>query len=263
MQENIREMTVAPEHAAHVIRDADSKGWYLLERNSTPDGQERLRFAPRGAMQLQATPQAPGYGSHMPMGAPRVDPNTAWLELLGLLGFLGIGYLVAGRTNDGIIRLVGFLGVIFVAWTIAGVLRLVLIGFCLMPFIFLAQIAIPIWSALELKKVIEAQNANNGYPMYQLTGIGKVWCAMFSTQFKVMFIMLGGCIAMVTLLLGWVAYERNFNRPMEMFSATYPPYNPAIETLGAASQTAISQTMQAEIIQTPTPRPSFAPSTPP
>lgn len=106
-----------------------------------------------GSQQLQPM----GYGQQ-PYYQPRpVDPNTAWLELLGFLGFLGIGYLVAGRTNDGIIRLVGYMIFTFVGWAIVGVLSLAIIGLCLIPVMLGAQIGIPIWSAITLKNDLERQ----------------------------------------------------------------------------------------------------------
>ncbi len=86
-----------------------------------------------------------------------VDPNVAWLELLGFFGFLGIGYLVAGRVNDGIIRLVVFWILLGIGWTVTAILTALLIGICLIPVMLLISFGVPIWSALELRKELEAQ----------------------------------------------------------------------------------------------------------
>lgn len=77
------------------------------------------------------------------------DPGTAIvLEiLLGLLGFLGIGYLYAGYTTEGILRLIGW----WIALGIGAVLVVVTFGIgslCLIP----VMIAVPILSGLALKK---------------------------------------------------------------------------------------------------------------
>jgi hypothetical protein len=90
-------------------------------------------------------------------GVAPIDPNVAWLELIGLIGFLGIGYLVAGRTNDGILRLIGFMAFLFVGWLITAILIAVIIGICLVPVMLVAQVAIPVWSALQLKAELDRQ----------------------------------------------------------------------------------------------------------
>lgn len=87
----------------------------------------------------------------------RKDPSTGFLlELIpGLFGFLGIGYLYAGRTNDGIIRLAAFLIYNLLAWTAIAVLSIIVVGLCLIPVQLAIQIGVPIWSALQLRKEME------------------------------------------------------------------------------------------------------------
>ncbi|GIW08685.1 MAG: hypothetical protein KatS3mg060_3490 [Dehalococcoidia bacterium] len=119
------------------------------------------------------SPQAPGAPVDQPAVAPapeasiprytpeivgeRKDPSTAFLlELIpGLFGFLGIGYLYAGRTNDGVIRLAAFLIYNLLAWTAIVVLSIVVVGLCLIPVQLAIQIGVPIWSALQLRKEME------------------------------------------------------------------------------------------------------------
>jgi hypothetical protein len=81
------------------------------------------------------------------------DPNTAFLlELLpGLIGFLGIGYMYVGRTNDGVLRLVLWFVGLAVAWVITAVLAAVVVGIACIPLVAAAQIGVPIWSAITLK----------------------------------------------------------------------------------------------------------------
>ena len=85
------------------------------------------------------------------------DPSTAFLLelLLGLFGFLGIGYLYAGRTNEGLFRLVVFLIYNLVAWMTILVLSFVVVGICLIPFQLAVQVGVPIWSALRLRRELE------------------------------------------------------------------------------------------------------------
>lgn len=85
-----------------------------------------------------------------PASMTQRDPQTAMvIEIVaGLLGFLGIGYLYAGKTNQGIIRLI-------VWWVVLGLLGLsifIAIGICLLP---IAWIAGPIVSGIMLKKELE------------------------------------------------------------------------------------------------------------
>lgn len=154
MEMNKREFTVPMEDVGKTIQQANDKGWQLSGQTQTEDGQVRLEFVPKMNMAMAAAGQ---YGG-MPVPKPP-DPNMAWLELLGLFGFLGVGYLVTNRVNDGIIRLVGFLAFVFIGWFVASLLTIIVIGLCMMPFLLLAQIAIPIWSALTLRGELEAEAA--------------------------------------------------------------------------------------------------------
>jgi len=100
----------------------------------------------------------------------QVDANLALIiELLaGFFGFLGIGWIYAGKTDEGVKRLILFLvGMIF-GWIVAAVLTLVVIGLCLIPVLLALQFGLPIWSALDLKKNLEQQTAYAAqYGIYQ------------------------------------------------------------------------------------------------
>jgi hypothetical protein len=139
------QMTVQPDEVNAAISKGLSQGWSLVNSMPQEDGTVLLMFQ-RTAVQ----PYASGV-------AGPIDPNIAWLELIGFLGFLGIGYLVAGRVSDGIIRMVAYWVIMFVGWTIVALLTIVIIGFCLIPVMLVVQFGIPIWSALELRKSLEAQ----------------------------------------------------------------------------------------------------------
>ena len=83
------------------------------------------------------------------------DPNTVFLiELIaGFFGFLGVGYLYVGRSNEGIIRLILWLLYDVIAAIIISLLIPTLIGpFCCIPIQLIIQIGIPLWSANALKK---------------------------------------------------------------------------------------------------------------
>ncbi len=84
------------------------------------------------------------------------DPNTVFLiELIpGLFGLLGIGHIYVGRTSDGVVRLVLWLGFVWGAWIVAWLFTAVLVGICCMPFILAAQVGVPIWSAYNLKNTL-------------------------------------------------------------------------------------------------------------
>jgi membrane protein insertase Oxa1/YidC/SpoIIIJ len=88
------------------------------------------------------------------------DPDTAFLiELVGgFFGLLGLGYIYAGRTEDGIIRLIIWFIVIGGGWLLAVILTTVLIGCLLMPLLLAAQVGVPIWSASQLKKSMTPQD---------------------------------------------------------------------------------------------------------
>lgn len=146
MNNPYHQMVVRPDEVNATITRGLSQGWTLVSSTPQDDGQVLLQFQ---------RSLAPARFSGMPGQA--VDPNVAWLELLGLFGFLGIGYLVAGRVNDGIIRLVVFWILLGIGWTVTALLTMVLIGFCLIPVMMLISLGVPIWSALELRKELEAQ----------------------------------------------------------------------------------------------------------
>lgn len=148
--DNRFEMLVEAEKVSDAVNEGSTKGWKLVTSEQAEEGKMRLVFEPANTMIPRVS------AGNMP-DRP-VDPNVAWLELIGLLGFLGIGYLVAGRTNDGIIRLVGYLALMVVGWTVVSLLTLVVIGLCLIPVMLVIQFGIPIWSALELKKELDAQS---------------------------------------------------------------------------------------------------------
>ena len=82
------------------------------------------------------------------------DPNTAFLiELVGgFFGLLGLGYFYIGRSNDGIIRLIGWIIYDVIAFIVISALLTVLIGLFCLPFQLIIQVAIPLWSANALKK---------------------------------------------------------------------------------------------------------------
>jgi TM2 domain-containing membrane protein YozV len=92
--------------------------------------------------------------SYQPYQQSPKDPNTAFLiEFVGgFFGLLGLGYLYDGRTNDGVVRLIVWLLVLFGVWLVVGLLSAVIIGICLIPVAFALQVGIPLWSANELKK---------------------------------------------------------------------------------------------------------------
>jgi hypothetical protein len=87
-----------------------------------------------------------------------VDKNLAFImELIGgFFGILGIGYMYSGLITEGLIRLVAWLAIIIFAWTCIIVLSFCYVGICFIPIMVVAQIAVPIWSALEIKKKLEA-----------------------------------------------------------------------------------------------------------
>ncbi len=97
-------------------------------------------------------------GRAQPLGAKRVDPNTAFLlELVpGLLGFLGIGYMYAGRTNEGVIRLIAWFAYDVMAFCMISLLLTVFIGLACIPIQLIVQIGVPLWSAYVLKGQLES-----------------------------------------------------------------------------------------------------------
>lgn len=105
--------------------------------------------------QQQSGYQPPFYAdvqeqAYLPAPHRAKEPSTGLLlELLGLVGFAGIGWLWAGRTGIGLLMLFGF-------WVFLGIeimLLFVLVGFCMVPFNFV----IPVASALLIQKYLREQ----------------------------------------------------------------------------------------------------------
>jgi TM2 domain-containing membrane protein YozV len=82
------------------------------------------------------------------------NPETAFLIefLAGIFGLLGVGYLYAGQTNEGVVRLVVWLVYTILAWVVIGLLSAILVGVICIPFQLVLQIGVPLWSANRLKK---------------------------------------------------------------------------------------------------------------
>lgn len=91
----------------------------------------------------------PGYPPPQQATAPK-DPTTAlMLELLGYLGFLGIGHIYAGKTNRGIALLISWL-----VYLTASVLLI----FCLVGcFMFIAWLIVPPLSGIWVKNEMEKE----------------------------------------------------------------------------------------------------------
>jgi hypothetical protein len=86
------------------------------------------------------------------------DQDTAFLiELIGgILGFLGVGYIYAGLTNAGLVRLIGYwvvMTLVGVAFSIFAVITFGL-GSCLAPVLFIPHVIVAYFSADDLKKSI-------------------------------------------------------------------------------------------------------------
>ena len=86
---------------------------------------------------------------------PAKDPSVALLiELVGtLFGFMGFGWIYAGHTNQGIIRLLVWLGVVLVAAIITA-LTAGLFGCAWLP----VQIVAAVVSGLQVKQAVERDN---------------------------------------------------------------------------------------------------------
>jgi hypothetical protein len=98
----------------------------------------------------QYTPQPVTYG----YGTPK-DPTVGLLlELIGYLGFLGIGHIYAGKTARGIGLMVGY----WVYLICSGLLTVLLIG-CVM---LVAALAVPLASGFYLKNEMEKEQAAMG-----------------------------------------------------------------------------------------------------
>jgi len=111
-------------------------------------------------MQNQPPNYNPGdYGTGYPQQpmsyAQPKDPTAGLLlELLGYIGFLGIGHIWAGKTSRGIALLVGW----WIYLACSGVLTIVLIG-CVM---LVAALVIPIASGLYLRNEMQREQAAMG-----------------------------------------------------------------------------------------------------
>jgi hypothetical protein len=102
--------------------------------------------------QYQQGYQPPFQQQYGPVGVPPKDPTTGLLlELIGLFGFSGIGWLWAGETAIGIGLLLGFWAFL----TIEVFLMFIVIGFCLLPL----NLAIPIISGVMLQKRLKERQA--------------------------------------------------------------------------------------------------------
>jgi hypothetical protein len=108
-------------------------------------------------------PQPPGgYGYSQPQVAPK-DPTIALLlELIGLVGFLGIGHMYAGKTNRGIGLLVGWILYNVIGWWfIFPVLTVATCGIgCLLAIpMLLINLGVPIGSGFWIKNEMEKEQA--------------------------------------------------------------------------------------------------------
>src|SRR6476661_6204280 len=84
-------------------------------------------------------------------GTMRRDPTIALLlELLGYVGFLGIGHIYAGRVGRGIALLFAW----WAYWCVTVLLFIVLIGFCFA----LLGLAVPLLSGFWIKNELEKEN---------------------------------------------------------------------------------------------------------
>ena len=98
----------------------------------------------------------PSYGQP-PYGQPAKDPNVGLLlELIGFLGFLGIGWIWAGETAIGIALLIGW----FIFLTVEVLLIFVFIGICLTPL----NLIVPIASGVILMNRLKAKQAAMNLP---------------------------------------------------------------------------------------------------
>ncbi len=84
------------------------------------------------------------------------DANTAFLiELVGgFFGLLGIGYMYAGRTNDGVLRLILWIIYDLIAGITISLLLAVFVGILCIPIQLVIQVGVPLWSANNLKNIL-------------------------------------------------------------------------------------------------------------
>ena len=135
-----------------------------------PAGQQ---YAPPAGQQYTPPPAAPGYqynppqynpapagGSGYAANPPVRDPTTAMvIEIVaGLVGFLGVGHLLAGRVVPGIILLAGWLIIgIPVIWLFLPLVTCG-VGFCL---------SIPLWIAGPIVSGLWLRGEMMGRPFFQ------------------------------------------------------------------------------------------------
>ena len=88
----------------------------------------------------------------------RTNPNNAFLIefVAGFFGLLGIGYMYAGRVQDGVIRLIFWLVYNITAYIVITLLAAILVGFLCIPVQLAIQVGIPLWSANALKNELMA-----------------------------------------------------------------------------------------------------------
>ena len=128
-----------------------------------PPAYSNQGLPPPGTQPLQPGQSHPNYPQYQPgypppqqAAAPK-DPTTAlMLELLGYLGFLGVGHIYAGKTNRGIALLIGWL----VYLTASVVLIACLVG-C---FMFIAWLIVPPLSGLWVKNEMEKERITGFRP---------------------------------------------------------------------------------------------------
>ncbi len=77
--------------------------------------------------------------------------SASWASAIST-GLLGLGYFYAGRTNDGIIRLIAWLVYDIVAVVTITLLLAVIVGFVCIPIQLAIQVGVPLWSANKLKQ---------------------------------------------------------------------------------------------------------------
>lgn len=100
----------------------------------------------------------PPYGQP-PYGQPPKDPGVGLaLELIGLVGLQGIGWLWAGEVAIGVGLLIGW----FVFLTVEVLLMFALIGFCLVPL----NLIVPIASGVILMNRLKARQAAPAAPTW-------------------------------------------------------------------------------------------------
>lgn len=141
-----------------------------------PPPPQQQGYAPNQYQQPQQQPQYPaayqgGY-PQQPAGYGYGQPTTAkdstvalLLELIGLIGFLGIGHIYAGKTNRGIGLLIGWFAYNIIGWWfVLPVFATLTCGIgCLMviPMILL-NLGVPIGSGLWIKNEMDRERAASG-----------------------------------------------------------------------------------------------------